>query len=109
MDNIFPTATPFLIKENKFTELFSILKQNKISSNGLLELAYRNEEITKMKPLVDHCIDIFLSGLQETGHLLNVLLQENPNVVNQVKDIGFFLTGTTNLIQALHDLRADLG
>ncbi len=93
--------------ESAFTELFSILKRYEEKPGGMLKLQYDEEEIRLMRHHLTNCTDTLLRGLQELGFLVGFHMQNNPDVIAEVSNIGFFISAVGNLLEALTVLRDD--
>jgi hypothetical protein len=94
-------------QESGFTELFSILKRYDVKPGGILKLQYDDNEIKIMRQHVTNCTDTLLRGLQELGVLVGFHMQNNPDIIEEVSNIGFFISAIGNLLEALTILRAD--
>ena len=91
--------------ESPFTELFSSL--NGVSnSDRIAKLA--NNELTLIQQHVENAINVLLQGLQDLGLLLGIAVQDNNGIINHLNNIGCFISGTANLIEALNLLRLDI-
>lgn len=91
-----------------FTELFSLLRlQSLISGASVIDSGVSDTLI----PIYDHAnnaIDLMLKGLQGLGQLVGVTAQANQETLEEISDIGFFISGVSNLIEALGFLRQDV-
>ncbi len=87
--------------ENPFTELFSLLRRYENLSDGTLTLVYNSEELRVMKQHINNAIDTLLHGLQDLGHLIGVVGQDKKKIIEDINNIGFFISAISNLTEAL--------
>jgi len=92
--------------ESPFTELFSLLMSNKNMPNELRTLEYRTNELEIMSQHADNAIGLMLQGLQDLGGLLGKASQGNQ-YVEELNNIGYFISAVSNLTEALNNLRSD--
>lgn len=97
----------FSNENNPFTELFSLLKRYENLSSGLPTLAYNSDELKVMYQHIDNAMDALLQGLQDIGHLMNMIARDKKEVTDDINNIGFFITSISNLTEALNSLRSD--
>jgi hypothetical protein len=93
--------------ESPFTELFSLLKRYDIKSQGFTNLVYETEELKVMQQHVTNAIEILLQGMQGIGRLMGGSLSEKKELIEELQDIGFFISSISNLTEALNSLRSD--
>jgi hypothetical protein len=93
--------------ESLFTELFFLLTRYENLSLELPILTYNTDELILMHQYIDNAIDVLLKGLQEVGHLMGLSSQKNSENINEINNIGFFISAVTNLTEALNTLRSD--
>lgn len=94
--------------ESPLTELFSLLTRYENSSSGSSTLAYNSDELIVMHLHIDNAIDVLLLGLQDLGHLIGVAAQSSKiKNIEDLNNIGFFISGISNLTEALNTLRLD--
>lgn len=99
--------TQFKNAESPFTELFSILKRDKILSNGLATLGHDTKALKVMQQHVDNAMDVLLQGLQDLGNLIGMSIQNKKDALEDLNNIGFFISAISNLTEALNALRLD--
>lgn len=107
MTNIAINSTQFNKAECMFTELFSLLKKYENPLNGTPTLAYNPEELKVINCHVDNAIDTLLQGLQDLGQLVSIVMQDRTEVINEINNIGCFISAISNLTEALNYLRTD--
>jgi hypothetical protein len=93
--------------ESPFTELFSLLKRYDIKSQGFTNLLYETEELKAMQQHVANAIEILLHGMQGIGRLMGGSLSEKKEIIEELQDVGFFISSISNLTEALNSLRSD--
>jgi hypothetical protein len=93
--------------ESPFTELFSLLKRYEILSQGYPTLAYETEELKVIHEHVNNAIEILLQGLQNIGRLIEITMAEKKEIIEDLQNIGFFISSISNLTEALNGLRLD--
>jgi len=93
--------------DSSFTELFSLLKRYERLQMGLTELAYETDEQSIIKQHVHNAIDTLLQGLQDVGQLIGIAGQTKEKVIEDLNQIGFFISAISNLTEALNILRSD--
>lgn len=93
--------------ESPFTELFSLLKRYEILSQGFPTLAYKTEELKVMHQHINNAIDVLLQGLQDMGHLIDAATHDKGKTIEDLNNIGFFISAISNLTEALNNLRVD--
>jgi hypothetical protein len=105
------TAVQYVIRqenqENSFTRLFSLFKRYQCTQDGLPILAFERDDLELMHQHSDDAITVLLQGLQDLGHLLGA--KDKNKMVNNLKNIGYFISSVSNLIEALDSLRSDAG
>lgn len=92
--------------ESPFTELFSLLKRYESSSSGSSTLAYTSDELKSIHQHIDNAVDVLLQGLQGVGQLMGST-SPGKRVVEELNQLGFFISAISNLTEALNDLRSD--
>lgn len=85
-----------------FTELFSFLKR--YADNGLFITHYKPEELKLMRQHIDNAVEGLLHGLQGIGCILSSLANDH---LKMIKNIGFFISIISNLMEALNALKLD--
>ena len=91
-----------------FTEIFSFLTKYEIRPDNTLKLAYPPQELNVICQHINNAIETILQGLQDVGHML-ALLDRNEMKNVPIEGIGFFISTTCNLIEAMNRLRVDAG
>ena len=107
MDNTFANSATIKNIESPFTELFSLLKRYDSLPDGSPMLAYKSDALKIIHQHIDNAMDVLLHGLQDMGRLLSVATEDKKNVIEELHNIGFFISGITNLTEALNILRMD--
>lgn len=102
------STTYFNHFESPFTELFTILKRQDIQPEGEVTLAYHSDELRVMHQHIDNATDILLKGLQELGNSISLLSANKIISLNDIENIGFFISAISNLTEALNTLRLDI-
>lgn len=86
-----------------FTELFSLLKG--YEEDRLFINNYKPDQLKVMRQHIDNAVEGLLHGLQDIGCILSsTLAQEN---LKMMKNIGFFISIISNLMEALNSLKLD--
>lgn len=106
MTKIVNDIKKFKNSESPFTELFALLKRYENSANGFPTLSYNSHELKIMHQHIDNAVDVLLQGLQGVGHLVGIN-SSNINEIEELNQIGFFISAITNLTEALNTLRSD--
>lgn len=108
MKNITANEEKLKNLESPFTELFSLLRRYESSSSGSLTLAYTSGELKIIHQHIDNAVDVLLQGLQGVGQLIGVT-SPGKKVVEELNQLGFFISAISNLTEALNDLKSDAG
>jgi hypothetical protein len=93
--------------ESPFTELFSLLIQNKTLAEGHVSLAYKTSDLEVMHQHIDNAIEVLLQGLQDLGHVVGMVGDNEKKIISDLNHIGFFISAISNLTEALNNLRSD--
>jgi len=97
-----------LNSEYPFTELLSLLKCYRLSSDGQVRLAYSTEMLQAASQHADNSIQLLLQGLQTLGYVLAINQDKEICSQNHVNNLGSLIHLTSNLLEALYSLRADI-
>lgn len=84
-----------------FTDIFSILTKYEKSVNNKSKVAYSSAQVSRLRHHMCNSIDVMLRGLQGLGNVLAVTDQNSLQDAS-INDIGQFISGICNLIEALH-------
>lgn len=95
----------FTNTEYPFTELLSLLKLYKSSQNGDYELIYSPTALRAIDQHAANAMQSLLLGLQSLGYTLGIANETTSHIISH---LGFFIQSISNLIEALHQLRADI-
>lgn len=107
MSHSMDCAVQLTNQESPFTELFSVLKRYEILPQGLFTLAYKTDELKVMHQHIDNAMDILLQGLQDLGQIVGHVAQDDKDMREDIKNIGYLIATISNLTEALNTLRAD--
>lgn len=107
MTSLYDRKPEFRNAESPFTELFLILKKSPDSTADLSTLIYDPAELRVMHQHIDNAIDLLLQGLQDLGQLMSLAGRESDDVLKELANLGFFISGISNLTEALNTLRND--
>ena len=94
----------FKNNDNPFTEIFSLIQRYEPSPDGFPTLAYQTDELKILHQHARNAIGITLQGLQDLGGMMNSFVQYNREIPEELKHIGYFISGIGNLTEALHSL-----
>ncbi len=92
--------------DSPFTELFLLLKRYEDLSVYLPELDYTSDELQMIHQHTENATDILLQGLRGVAHLIGTTSLNDKNL-EEVNNIGFFISAISNLTEALTDLKSD--
>lgn len=92
--------------DSPFTELFSLLKRFETQPNGQSIADFNSEELKVIHQHIDNAIEILLQGLQDLGQLMCLAAQDNE-MIEELNNIGSFISAISNLTEALNVLRLD--
>jgi len=87
-----------------FTELFALLKTETTMVSS--DFVHNSKTLTSIYQHAENAIDMMLQGLQDIGQLIGIL-GKNINFT-EFFNIGFFISGISNLAEALHSLKQDV-
>jgi hypothetical protein len=107
MDNDFNDSIKIMNIDSPFTELFSLLKRYDSLSSGSPMLVYNSNELEIIHQHIDNAMDVLLQGLQDLGCLISATAKNKIKVIEELNNIGFFISAITNLTEALNTLRVD--
>lgn len=109
MADITNSDLEFKNRDCPFTELFSLLKRREESPSGEIVLGYNSNELSAIHQHVDNAIVMLIQGMQDVGGLLGIAINESDGITESLDNIGFFISGISNLMEALNGLRTDAG
>jgi len=89
-----------------FTELFSILKRQQTYFLQTSDHIFNVAELRILHQHAENAIDMMLQGLQDIGQLIGIF-GGNKNFT-EFFNIGFFISGISNLAEALNSLKQDV-
>ncbi len=95
--------------ECPFTELFSLLMRYENLPNGFPSLVYQSDELEIINQHIDNAMNILLQGLQGVGNLMSMITEVKNNMSEDINNLGHFISGISNLTEALNSLRLDSG
>ena len=107
MSNNTVSAEEFKNSESPFTEIFSLLRRYENTSNDSPTFAYDSHDLKIMHQHIDNAIDVLLQGLQDLGQLMSMVMQDKKQTIDDLYNIGFFVSAIANLTEALNALRLD--
>jgi hypothetical protein len=94
--------------DSPFTQLFSLLIQNKkFSREGNVSLAFDTQQLEIMHQHTENAIELLLQGLQDLGCVAGMLEDEDKKFLKGLNHIGYYISAIGNLTEALNTLRSD--
>lgn len=107
MNKIIKDEALLIDADSPFTQLFSLLTQNREITNGNVSLAYGTPELEVMNQHVENAIEVLLQGLQDLGYVAGMIGEKDKKIMKNLNHIGFFISAIGNLTEALNTLRSD--
>lgn len=107
MDNANVNLSKIRNVEKPFTELFSLMRRYEVLPDGFSTLAYQTDELKILSQHINNGIDVLLQGLQDMGQLMGLGVQNKRSISDEIKNLGFFISAISNLVEALHALQLD--
>jgi len=93
--------------ESSFTELFSLLKCSETLSMCNTSEKYTTDEILIVNQHAENAMTTLLQGLQDLGVIISIVATGNKEIMQNLHNIGYFISAISNLIEALDKLRSD--